>query len=116
MKLHIYIDDNNYLSGWSKVLQRKVLVDEKAEEPFEYIDVETPEGAILLEIDDNHPFLNLDNGPMEAWKYVDGDLVFDEEKQQQLADEYEREQNKPTEIERLEDALLELAMMTMNGE
>ena len=42
-----------------------------------------------------------------------GELVFDEEKQQRLIEEYEREQNKPTEqerIEALENALLELIL------
>lgn len=70
-------------------------------------------GDVSIELEEDHDFFTTD---VRAWKYVDGDLVFDEEKQQQIAGEYEREQSKPTEIERLEDALLELAMMTMNGE
>lgn len=91
------------------MLQRKVLVDEKAEEPFEYVDVETPKGAILLDMDNSHEFLLSEDVPIEAWKYVDNDLVLDEEKRQRLIDEYDQEQNKMTKEEINEMAILELA-------
>ena len=65
---------------------------------------------IEIELDDNHEFFKTD---YQCWKYEDGELIFDEEKQKQLTEEYEREQNKPSEQERLEaleNALLELIL------
>lgn len=63
---------------------------------------------IEIELDDNHDFFKTD---FSCWKYENGELVFDEERRQQLIEEYEREQNKPTELERLE--VLEKAMLEL---
>ena len=68
------------------------------------------ENDIELELEEDHEFFKSD---YQCWKYENGELVFDEEKQQQLIEAYEREQNKPTELERieaLENAMLELIL------
>lgn len=68
------------------------------------------ENDIEIELDDNHEFFNTD---FACWKYENGELVFDEEKQQRLINEHEVERIKPTEqerIEALESALLELIL------
>ncbi|MFA8439291.1 hypothetical protein [Pueribacillus sp. YX66] len=93
MKIYFTVDDKGYLDGWGS----------------------TPsyaEGEIELDIEDDHDIFTSDSS---CWKYENGKLVFDEERQQQLIEEYEREKNKPTDIERLEMALMELAMYTING-
>ena len=90
MKVYLYIDENSYVNGWSSTRTR--------------------DKDIEIELDDNHEFFKTD---FACWKYEDGELVFDEEKRQRLIEEYEREQNKPTDKERLEaleNALLELIL------
>ena len=71
---------------------------------------------IEIELDDNHEFFETDH---QCWKYEKGELVFDEERQQKLIEEYEREKNKPSEQERLEaleNALLELILRSDNDD
>ena len=88
--IYITINENGYVNGWGST--------------------RSTENDIELELDENHEFFKTD---YQCWKYVDGELVFDEEKQKQLIEEYEREQNKPTDKERLEaleNALLELIL------
>lgn len=90
MKVYIYIDENSYVNGWSST--------------------RSTENDIELELDNDHEFFKTD---FACWKYEDGELVFDEEKRQKLIEEFEREQNIPTEqerIEALEKALLELIL------
>ena len=74
------------------------------------------ENDIELELDNDHEFFKTD---YQCWKYVDGELVFDEEKQRQLIEAYKREQNKPSSQERLEaleNALLELILRSDNDD
>lgn len=89
MKVYLYINDG-YVNGWSST--------------------RSTENDIELELADNHAFFKTD---FSCWKYENGELVFDEEKRQRLIEEYEREQNKPTDKERLEaleNAMLELIL------
>lgn len=58
-----------------------------------------------VEVDQDHEVLR---NP-EVFKYVDGELIKDEERQQQLIEEYEKEQEKLTKEEINEMAILELA-------
>lgn len=91
MKIYLTLDENSYVDGWGSTSSH---VDNEIE----------------IELDDNHEFFKKD---IHCWKYEDGELVFDEERQQKLIEEYEREQNKPTEqerIEALENAMLELIL------
>lgn len=67
---------------------------------------------IEIELDDNHEFFKTDH---QCWKYEDGELVFDEERQQKLIEEYEREKNKPSELDTLALAIMELGQLIMNG-
>jgi len=88
--IYITLNENGYVNGWGST--------------------RSTENDIELELDENHEFFKTD---YQCWKYENGELVFDEEKQQRLIEEYEREQNKPTEqerIEALENALLELIL------
>ena len=91
MKIHLTLDENGYVDGWGSTSSH---VDNEVE----------------IELDDTHKFFKTD---FACWKYEDGKLVFDEERQQKLIEEYEREQNRPCEqerIEALENALLELIL------
>lgn len=88
MKIYFTIDDKGYLTGWGST--------------------RSTEKDIELDLADNHEFFKTDH---QCWKYENGELVFDEEKRQRLIEEYEREQNKPTELERLE--VLEKAMLEL---
>ena len=90
MKIYLTLDKNGYVDGWGST--------------------RSSDNDIEIELDDNHEFFKTDSA---CWKYENGELVFDEEKQKQLIEEYEREQNKPTDKERLEaleNALLELIL------
>ena len=90
MIVYIALDENSYVNGWGST--------------------RSTENDIELELDDNHDFFKTDH---QCWRYESGELVFDEEKRQTLIEEYEREQNKPTDKERLEaleNALLELIL------
>ena len=92
MKIYFTLDDDGYVNGWGST--------------------RSTENDIELDLDDNHEFFKTD---FQCWKYVDGELVFDEEKQQQLIEEYEREQNKPSETDMLALAIMELGKLVMNG-
>ena len=90
MIIYFKTDSEGYLDGWGSA--------------------RSSDNDIEIELDDNHEFFKTD---FACWKYEDGELVFDEERQQKLIEEYEREQNKPTDKERLEaleNALLELIL------
>lgn len=92
-KIYFTIDDDFYLTGLNS----------------------TPsfvEGELSLEIDKNHEIFEKD---ASIFLYVDGELVKDKEKQQQLIEESERKRKEPSDIERLEIAVMELAIYTMNG-
>lgn len=95
MIVYITLDENGYVDGWGSTSSH---VDNEIE----------------IDLDENHEFFKTDSA---CWKYENGELVFDEEKQKQLIKEYEREQNKPSEqerIEALESALLELILRSDN--
>ena len=96
MIVYITLDENGYVDGWGST--------------------RSSDNDIEIELDDNHEFFKTD---FACWKYEDGELVFDEEKQKQLIEEYEREQNKPSSQERLEaleNALLELILRSDNDD
>jgi len=94
MKVYFTVDENGFVNnGWSS----------------------TPsfaEGEIELELDKEHEFFKSD---YQCWKYENGELVFDEEKRQRLIEEYEREQNKPSELDTLALAIMELGKLILNG-
>lgn len=87
MIVYIAVDENSYVNGWGST--------------------RSSENDIEIELDDTHEFFKTD---FSCWKYENGELVFDEEKQKQLIEEYEREQNKPSESDMLTLAILELAV------
>lgn len=92
MIVYIALDENGYVNGWGST--------------------RSSDNDIEIELDDNHEFFKTD---YQCWKYVDGELVFDEEKQKQLIEEYEREKNKPSELDMLALAVMELGQLIMNG-
>ena len=87
MVVYISVDANNYLTGWSSTRSN---VDD-----------------IEVNISRNHEALS---NP-EIFKYIDGELVKDEVKQQELIDERIQAENKPDKVTRNEMAILELASM-----
>ena len=87
MKIYITLDKNGYVDGWGSTSSH---VDDEVE----------------IELDDTHKFFKTDSA---CWKYENGELVFDEERQQKLIEEYEREQGRPSELDMLALAILELA-------
>ena len=96
MIIYIQIGENGYIDGWGTT--------------------KSTDDDVQIELDENHEFFKKD---IHCWKYEDGELVFDEERQQKLTEEYEREQNKPTDKERLEaleNALLELILRSDNDD
>ena len=89
-KIYFTLDEQNYVTGWGSS--------------------RSTENDIEIDISSDHEFFKTD---FSCWKYENGELVFDEEKRQRLIGEYKREQNKPTDKERLEaleNALLELIL------
>lgn len=72
------------------------------------------DGEISLEIDKGHELFEYGRSSY-AFKYVDGELIFNEERQQQLIEEYEREKNKPSETDVLAMAVMDLAELVLNG-
>ena len=92
MIVYITLDENSYVNGWGST--------------------RSSENDIEIELDDNHEFFKTD---FACWKYEDGELVFDEERQQKLIEEYEREQNKPSELDTLALAIMELGKLILNG-
>lgn len=92
MKIYFTVDDDGYVNGWGST--------------------RSTENDIELVLDDNHEFFKTDH---QCWKYENGELVFDEEKRQRLIEEYEREKNKPSELDMLALAVMELGKLVMNG-
>ena len=92
MKIYFTVDDDGYVNGWGST--------------------RSTENDIELDLDDNHEFFKTDH---QCWKYVDDELVFDEERQQKLIEEYEREKNKPSETDILAMAVMDLAELVLNG-
>lgn len=92
MIIYIALDENSYVNCWGST--------------------RSSDNDIEIELDDNHEFFKTD---FACWKYEDGELVFDEEKQKQLTEEYEREKNKPSELDTLALAVMELGQLIMNG-
>lgn len=90
--IYISLDENGYVDGW--------------------VSTRSSDNDIEIELDDNHEFFKTD---IHCWKYEDGELVFDEERQQKLIEEYEREKNKPSELDMLALAVMELGQLIMNG-
>lgn len=71
------------------------------------------ENDIELELEDDHEFFKSD---YQCWKYENGELIFDKEKQKQLIEEYEQEQNKPSQLDMLAFAVMELAEIVLGKE
>ena len=97
MIVYITLDENGYVDGWGSTSSH---VDNEIE----------------IDLDENHEFFKTD---FSCWKYENNELVFDEEKQKQLIEEYDRERNRPSEQERLEaleSALLELILRSDNDD
>ena len=92
MKIYFTLDENGRLTGWQS-------------------NPSHVEGEIELEVDDDHEVLQR---PM-IYKYIDGELVKDEEHLEELKEEYEKEQNKPSELDMLALAIMELGQLIMNG-
>ena len=90
--IYITLNENGYINGWGST--------------------RSSDNDIEIELDDNHEFFKTD---FACWKYENGELVFDEEKQKQLTEEYEREKNKPSELDMLALAVMELGQLIMNG-
>lgn len=66
MIVYITLDENGYVSGWGSTSSR---VDKEIE----------------IDLDENHDFFKTD---FACWKYENGELVFDEEKQKQLIEKH----------------------------
>ena len=97
MIVYIDLDDNNYLTGWSSTRSN--------------------DDDIEINVYRNHEALQ---NP-EIFKYVDGELIKDEERQRELIVEREENENKPSELEQLRKendelalALMDLAEITLN--
>src|SRR5699024_1305072 len=87
MVVYISVDSDNYLTGWSSTRSND---DDKE-----------------INVYRNHEALQ---NP-EVFKYVDGELIKDEERQQELIAEREENESKPSEAKRNELAIMELAGM-----
>lgn len=67
---------------------------------------------IEIILDESHPFFTSD---FACWKYVDGELIFDEEKRQQREEDRIEEENKLTETDMLAMAIMDLTELIMGG-
>lgn len=92
MVVFISLGSDNYLTGWSSA--------------------RSSDEDIEINVYRNHEALQ---NP-EVFKYVDGELIKDEERQQELIAEREENESKPSEVERLETALLDLVVMVMGDD
>ena len=92
MKIYFTLDENGRLTGWQS-------------------NPSHVEGEIELEVDDDHEVLQR---PM-IYKYIDGELVKDEGYLEELKEEYEKEQSKPSELDMIALAVMELGQLIMNG-
>ncbi|MFD2210167.1 hypothetical protein ACFSMW_10600 [Virgibacillus halophilus] len=84
VKIYFETDDKGYVDGWGSTRSK----DDEVE----------------LEIDKGHDFFESDS---HAWKYVEGNLVFDEERNKELLEENDKK--KPSKEEVRSIAILELA-------
>lgn len=71
------------------------------------------ENVHSVEVEEEHEIFNSD---AEIFKYVDGELIKDEERKQQIIKEFDDQRNKPSEIEllRQENEMLALAIMELS--
>lgn len=71
------------------------------------------ENVRSVEVEEEHEIFNSD---AEIFKYVDGELIKDEERKQQIIKEFDDQRNKPSEIEllRQENEMLALAIMELS--
>jgi len=83
MVIYLNLDDSNYVTGHG-----------------------TDDGDVKIDIDKEHEFFKTD---IHAWQYVDGELIFDEERNKKITQEREIEEQKISKEERNEMAMLELA-------
>src|SRR5699024_10773305 len=90
MVMFISLDNDNYLTGWSST--------------------RSSDDDIEINVYRNHEALQ---NP-EVFKYVDGELIKDQERQQELIEEREENENKPSELEQLRKENDELAMALMD--
>lgn len=91
MKIYFTLDDKGYLNGWGS----------------------TPsyaEGEVCLEIEEGHKFFKDDSN---CYKYVDGELILDEERKQKRIEERLIEENKPSDLDMLALAVMELAEIVL---
>ncbi len=84
-------EEDGFLNGWGSIRSN--------------------ENEISLEVDKDHEVLT---NP-EIFKYVDGELIKDEERQQQLIDQRIREENKLSDVDMLAMAVMELTQTLLNG-
>lgn len=91
MIIYFETDKEGYLNGWSSSRSN--------------------EREIELEVEEDHEVLR----NSRIFKYVDGELIKDEERQQQLIGQYEKELNKQTETDKIAMALMDLAEILLNG-
>jgi len=85
MVVYLDLDDENYVTGYG-----------------------SDDGDAKLDLPKDHKFFD---SVVEAWKYVDGELIFDEERYSKIIDDKEKENSKLTPEEINEMAILELAMV-----
>lgn len=98
--IKIYFNlDEGYLDGWSSTSSRS-------------------ENEYSLLVEKDHEVLQ----NARIFKFEDGELIRDEERKQQLIDEHEQEQNKPSELAALQKdnevlamAVLELSQTILSG-
>lgn len=90
-KIYFTVDENNRLNELSSTSTRK-------------------ENEFCIEVDDNHEVLL---GNYEIFKYENGELIKDEEYQEELIEEEEERQNKPNDEEMNAIALMELTELIM---
>lgn len=67
------------------------------------------DGDAKIDLPKDHKFFD---SVVEAWKYVDGELVYDAERAQEITER--REENQLSDVERLEKAIMELAKISLN--
>lgn len=67
-----------------------------------------------IEVEEDHEIFTTDS---QTFRFVDGELIKDEERKQQLIKEYEEQKNKPSEIELLkkENEMIALAVMELSS-
>src|SRR5699024_12644873 len=88
MVIYINLDDDNYLTGWGSTQSN---------------------GNIKIYISDEEVLSN-----PEIFKYEDGELIKDEEKQKELIKEREEEENAPSKIDELIESDNTNALATMD--